>query len=584
VTDYPIEPLTFADQVKAAAPVTGDDAARLMADSEGREKPKASRQRKPKPAEALREGDLSATNEDAESIRRAFVKGGIALAKSVGRAMGWDDEAIEALFRLQLVPEDGAIAKPTRRRKAKGDDAAAPVGSEGGEPPSPRDRGFDLERMNGEFAILPMGSKAVILHEQELGPIEDRVRILTVEAFKQLWSNRFTEYIDKDCKLKAVPWPIRWLAERGRRQYRGIEFFPNPDGAASTPAYFNLWRGFSIEPDASAGKYTIFRDHLLTNLCNGDEKLYRWVFAFFAHMVQRPRERVGTAVVFRGGQGSGKTKIGQVFGSLFLSHYFLVDDPRYLTGNFNAHMAACLLLQADEGFWAGDKGAEGRLKGLITADTQMIEAKGVDPIRLKNFVRVLITSNHDWVIPAGKDERRFCVLDISDRVAQNHAYFAEMDEELDAGGRAALLADLLAFDLSTVNLRQIPRTEALLEQKLRSLEPIESWWHDRLMAGTPTSKGEGWVSEAPIEGMFDDYIATADKIGVKRKAELVAFGIKMKKLVGPERLKRIRPSMDVSPGQIKRVFCYRLPSLQQCRDAFEEALGQSIDWGEHDDG
>jgi hypothetical protein len=104
------------------------------------------------------------------------------------------------------------------------------------------------------------------------------------------------------------------------------------------------------------------------------------------------------------------------------------------------------------------------------------------------------------------------------------------------------------------------------------------------MAGTPTSKGEGCISEAPIEGMFDDYIATADKIGVKRKAELVAFGIKMKKLVGPERLKRIRPSMDVSPGQIKRVFCYRLPSLQQCRDAFEEALGQSIDWGEHDDG
>jgi hypothetical protein len=42
--------------------------------------------------------------------------------------------------------------------------------------------------------------------------------------------------------------------------------------------------------------------------------------------------------------------------------------------------------------------------------------------------------------------------------------------------------------------------------------------------------------------------------------------------------------MEVSPGQIKRVFCYRLPSLQQCRDAFEEALGQSIDRCEHDDG
>ena len=38
-----------------------------------------------------------------------------------------------------------------------------------------------------------------------------------------------------------------------------------------------------------------------------------------------------------------------------------------------------------------------------------------------------------------------------------------------------LLADLLAFNLDTVNLRQIPRTEALLEQKIRSLESVEGW-------------------------------------------------------------------------------------------------------------
>mgnify|MGYP000856866344 CR=1 FL=1 len=51
---------------------------------------------------------------------------------------------------------------------------------------------------------------------------------------------------------------------------------------------------------------------------------------------------------------------------------------RYLVGQFNAHLASCLFLQADEGFWAGDKQAEGRLKGLITSEYQMIELKGVD--------------------------------------------------------------------------------------------------------------------------------------------------------------------------------------------------------------
>ncbi|MBW4980901.1 hypothetical protein KZZ05_21745, partial [Marinobacter adhaerens] len=76
----------------------------------------------------------------------------------------------------------------------------------------------------------------------------------------------------------------------------------------------------------------------------GSAELYAWVFGWFAHIVQRPRERIGTALVMRGKMGTGKTKIGEAIGSLFPSHYFLVDDARYVTGNFNAHMASCLLL------------------------------------------------------------------------------------------------------------------------------------------------------------------------------------------------------------------------------------------------
>ncbi len=149
-------------------------------------------------------------------------------------------------------------------------------------------------------------------------------------------------------------------------------------------------------------------------------------------------------------------------------------------------MASCLLLQVDEGFWAGDKAAEGRLKGLATAQKQMIEAKGVDPIRLDNYVRLMFSSNEDWVIPAGLEERRFCVLDVAPHVAQNHAYFAEMDAEMANGGREAFLADLLAYDLDAPgapNVRIIPKTAALLEQKLRSLDPVTSWWFERLCDG-----------------------------------------------------------------------------------------------------
>ena len=279
------------------------------------------------------------------------------------------------------------------------------------------------------------------------------MRMLGIDAFKTWYRNKFTEVRGADGKIKRITWAIVWLDARDRRQYQGIEFFPDPDNAPGSPHYLNLWSGFAVAPAPTPDwrKYKTFRDHLLQNVCSGDEKLFKWVFGFFAHMVQRPRERLGIALVLRGKMGTGKTKVGEIIGSLFPRHYFLVDDPRYVTGQFNAHMASCLLLQADEAVWAGDKAAEGRLKGLITAPMQQIEAKGIDPIRLDNYVRLLMTSNEEWVVPAGKDERRFAVLDVDPRCAQKHEYFAEMDREMANGGLAHLLGDLLAFDLGSID-------------------------------------------------------------------------------------------------------------------------------------
>ncbi|WP_291975479.1 MULTISPECIES: primase-helicase family protein [unclassified Chelatococcus] len=445
-----------------------------------------------------------------------------------------------------------------------------------GEPPMPRALGFDMDHMNSEFALVLMGSKAVVYLEQPNAPLEDVQRVLTLDALRAWFANRYTEIVGSDGKIKAVTWAQAWLSNRARRSYRGIEFFPDKDNATGTPGYLNLWSGFSVKPKKKDNGYAILRDHMLNNVCDGNEATFRWFFGFFAHMMQRPRERIGVAIVLRGLMGTGKTKVGEAMGSLIQRHYFLVDDPRYVTGQFNAHMGSCILLQADEAVWAGDKTAEGRLKGLVTSPIQQIEAKGVDPIRLKNYLRLIMTSNNDWVVPAGKDERRFCVLDINPRCAQNHNYFREMDEELDNGGREALLYDLLNFDLESVDLRKIPRTEALLEQKIRSLDSIESWWFERLMTGTTTRGGDSWLRLIPKSVLADDYIAVSDRIGVKRRAADTEVGMKLVKLVPG--LTAERSAWDSPDGSQRRVWQWRMPALEDCRAAFEDSLQQRVDW------
>lgn len=196
-----------------------------------------------------------------------------------------------------------------------------------------------------------------------------------------------------------------------------------------------------------------------------------------------------------------------------------------------------------------------------------------------------MTSNEDWVVPAGKDERRFAVLDVDPRCAKNTTYFAEIDRELADGGFEHLLGALLGFPLDSIDLHRIPHTAALLEQKIHSFDSVESWWFARLSAGAPTRRHSEWKTEVPTQELFDDYIAASEKIGVKRKKEETVFGIKLGKLVD---LKRTRPRMLIeSEGnrgmKHARVHCLVLPDLASARARFEAIVQQQVTWPTVDD-
>ncbi|MGV0820821.1 primase-helicase family protein [Martelella sp. AMO21009] len=465
--------------------------------------------------------------------------------------------------------EQELIARQWRVIRSDGNDYGYSENVGNSEHWQPLDGEYDVEAMNARFAVVKMGSGVSILMDGE------EPSFLRKDAFETLFQNKYVEVENADGEKKNLTWARAWLNDRERRQYAGIEFFPDAGNATGKYGFYNLWRGFAVSP-RKGGTYSIFRDHLLTNVCGGDQVLFAWLFAWFAQLIQQPREKPGTAVVLRGGMGVGKSKAGEVFGSLLGRHYYQVDDPRYITGNFNVHMSACLLLQAEEAVWAGSKDAEGRLKGLVTSKTQMIEAKGVDPVQLPNFIRLFMTSNENWVIPAGKDERRFAVFDVLPNCANDHRYFRQMDEELDSGGREALLYDLLRLDISEINLRLIPKTTALLSQKINSFDPVEAWLFARLEDGRPTERHDEWPAFASKAQLFDDYIKSAERTGIRRRAAETQFHMRLKEIMPI--LRPARRTVNEDDASIRQVRGYDLPPLETCRAQFEAAIGQPYDW------
>jgi hypothetical protein len=435
-------------------------------------------------------------------------------------------------------------------------------------------RGLDAEvaKINQNHALVLAGNKAAVMKFEKVEGRE-QFRLLQVGAMRQWYSNQLVAVGKRTMSVADY-----WLSHKDRRQYQGIEFAP----VKAREGYYNLWRGFAVEP--REGDCSKFLAHIKDNVAQGDEYIFKWVIGWFAQIVQQVHVKIGTSLALRGGQGVGKTKIGEVVGSLFGSHYELVSDPRYITGNFNSHMAQLVLLHADEAFWAGDKRSEGKLKDMVTGIRHRLEFKGVDPILVNNYIRLFVTGNQDWLVPAGFHERRFAILDVGQGRMQDNDYFAAIDHEMNHGGREALLYYLLKFDLSQVNLREIPRTGALLEQIIESADPQQSWWFDVLKRGE-LPWGIDEPNTCPKKTLFRRYVQHANLQGARRRAIEVKIGMFLKRYVGSD-LETKRKDFKIYHRNGRRLierngWVYVFPPLRECRERFaKEMVQDAVVWDE----
>jgi hypothetical protein len=161
---------------------------------------------------------------------------------------------------------------------------------------------------------------------------------------------------------------------------------------------------------------------------------------------------------------------------------------------------------------------------------------------------------------------------------QDKAYFGAIDEQMDSGGREALLDHLLKFDLKGVDLRTIPETAALLDQKVSTLTPLQGWWLDTLTRGELpellSDDGPTGIGTCFVSSIFDSYLDHAQKQGVRRRSLEVQMGIFLNKHV-PELRRRER----VTEGL--RDYVYDFPPLAACRKAYADSLQQDIKWPEN---
>ena len=433
-----------------------------------------------------------------------------------------------------------------------------------------------IDYLNKRHAVISMGGRACILNE-ETDPIFHRetVSFSSVKDLYLKYGNRFVPNPNAGEKgqRKEISIITDWIKSSDRREFDNIIFSPGK----SVNGSYNLWKGLAIEP--KKGDWSLFRNHIFNNIAGGKQNISDWILTWMARIVQDPGgERSKTSLVLRGDQGVGKGVFISNFGRIFGSHYLQISNPVQLTGRFNNHFQNLLLLFVDEGHWAGDKTGEGIIKGIVTERTLTIEPKGKDVFTIKNHINLAMASNSDWIVPAGLDERRFLVLDVSDSKKENQQYFGAIDKQLKNGGYQALLFDLLEYDTSKVDVTKIINTAAGFDQKVASMNPVQKFWLETLRNGLLKTDENEWSEIIPREEFHNQYLKFCSDIGVRYKLIPEQFGKAIKKLCpGIEQRYLTNKNID-SSGISKQVYHYQFPLLDVCRDAFEQKISMEINW------
>jgi hypothetical protein len=341
----------------------------------------------------------------------------------------------------------------------------------------------------------------------------------------------------------------------------------------------NYWRGYTLKP--MFGDWKALGAFILDVICDGDEQVFVYLICYLAHMLQKPEDKSGVMIVMLGGQGTGKGTFFSMLRKIWAQTALQINDVDQVLGTFNAALERNYVILMDEALFSGDKKSLEKLKSLITEPQCRIEQKYQPSRTIDSYHRFFAASNNEHFAKVDKDDRRFLFLRVSDKYQGDLKYFEGLHKEIASGTQlAAMVHDLLGLDLTTFNVRERPKTQEHLSQKLQSLEGFDRYWHELLQSGIlDTGSYPNYLSEwkasvfISTQSLLDKYKATNKNAERYNTVQTNTINVLLNKLC-PSAL-QVRCSLS---GVQQRG--YKLPAIQIARREFESYIGALLDWNE----
>jgi putative DNA primase/helicase len=283
----------------------------------------------------------------------------------------------------------------------------------------------------------------------------------------------------------------------------------------------NLWGGFpTIPKQGHCGILLSLLERLCSDEENGkpsDKTIYQWVLKWLAYPIQHHGAKMRTALIFHGAQGTGKNLFFEAYAKIF-GRYGRIIGQAEIDDKFNDWASGKLFMIADEVVARQELfHIKNKIKALSTGDSIRINPKNVAAHDERNHVNIVFLSNEKQPLVLEKDDRRFAVIWTPSKGHEN--YYADVAEEIAAGGVKALHDYLLNLDLGDFNEHsKPPMTQSKQDLIDINLDSSEQFM-DEYLAGELDLP----VCPCLSESFYEAYAHWCKRNGVFKPRELRQF-------------------------------------------------------------
>ncbi|CAL8465957.1 g5493 [Coccomyxa elongata] len=168
-----------------------------------------------------------------------------------------------------------------------------------------------------------------------------------------------------------------------------------------------------------------------------------------------------------------------------------------------------------------------------------MQEKFKESIHIKSYVNLVITTNEDLPMEINENDRRYFVLQCSDDVANNHAYWGPLlplfHENLPKT-RDAFYKYLMGRDLTVFNVRMFPQTEARAAMMVQSRDNVTAFLQHLAMHPDAGMSNENQAKFMTSGRLYELYGLFVGEGGV--------FGRQTNKIVFAKRMTRLLPGLE----------------------------------------